>query len=351
MTFQLSFDFPFYGHHVRKVTVSEEGYISTAEDEKLRWGITQYIAPLMRKFNKSMSNDSFVLVQNNGTAFTVIWESVMLRDRPIYGKFTFSATLHQNGDIVFVYYQLPTLVNNIQESYPWVKIGLSDAYIFNRKERWFGRDRSIYMYHKVDLVNHNLQNSTIIRLTALPTCLGYKDCHSCMNHNTKFECAWCPAVNRCSTRNGTDPLKQNWMENGCNSTLISTSDRCPAVDPTDNSTSTQPMPTSTEVSTNNPKLNTVQLTDNKILGVAFVFLSIICLVLAAMLISFHAYRNAHKLIEYLRLHLRPSRLTRRPSESLYTAYAPVPSNVSLASVTTSSAISDATSASDVTIYE
>lgn len=294
MTFQLSFNFPFYGHSVRNVTVCEEGYISTGEDGKLRWGITQYIAPLMRNFDKSMSNDSFVRVQDNGTSFTVVWESVMLRDRPIYGEFTFSATLHQNGDIVFVYYQLPTLVNNIQESYRWVKIGLSDAYIFNWKKRLFGPDKSFYTYHKVDLVKHNLQNSTIIRLTALPTCLGYKDCHSCINHNTKFECAWCPAVNRCSARYGTDPLKQDWMGKGCNNTLISTSDRCPAIDPTDSTTS-QPTPTSTEVLTNNPKLNTVQLTNLEILGMVFTFLSIICLVLAATLISFHAYRNAQKL--------------------------------------------------------
>lgn len=48
MTFQLSFDFPFYGHHVRNVTVCEEGYISTGEDGKLRWGIIYYICILLR---------------------------------------------------------------------------------------------------------------------------------------------------------------------------------------------------------------------------------------------------------------------------------------------------------------
>lgn len=68
----------------------------------------------------------------SGTAFTVVWENVTLQDKPDYGKFTFSVTLHQNGDIVFVYYQLPTLINNIQDSQHPVKVGLSDAYIVDK---------------------------------------------------------------------------------------------------------------------------------------------------------------------------------------------------------------------------
>lgn len=227
-TVKLKFDFPFYGHHLRNVTVATGGFIYTGDHIHSWLAATQYVAPLMANFDLGMSNDSLVRLQDNGTAFTVVWENVMLQNKPYYGKFTFSATLHQNGDIVFVYYQLPTLVNNIGDSEHPVKVGLSDAYTFNKGFFLVPR-MTIYEYDRVSLDKHNINNSMIIRLTALPTCLGYNDCQSCNNHNTKFECAWCPAVNRCSRRTGIDRLHQNWEKNGCERSLISTRDSCPTL--------------------------------------------------------------------------------------------------------------------------
>ncbi|TMW40352.1 hypothetical protein DOY81_014569, partial [Sarcophaga bullata] len=37
-----------------------------------------------------------------------------------------------------------------------------------------------------ELILPNIQNSTIITLKALPTCLEYTDCASCVNHATAF---------------------------------------------------------------------------------------------------------------------------------------------------------------------
>lgn len=67
-----------------------------------------------------------------GTAFTVAWERVSLQDKPKGGEFTFQVTLHKNGDIVFVYAQIPIKVERIEDSQHPVKIGLSDAYIMDR---------------------------------------------------------------------------------------------------------------------------------------------------------------------------------------------------------------------------
>lgn len=67
-----------------------------------------------------------------GTAFTVEWEKVVLQDRPQAGAFTFQVTLHQNGDIVFVYSVIPLLVEKIADTMHPVKVGLSDAYIMDR---------------------------------------------------------------------------------------------------------------------------------------------------------------------------------------------------------------------------
>jgi hypothetical protein len=67
-----------------------------------------------------------------GTAFTVQWEKVVLQDKPDSGDFTFQATLHSNGNIVFVYLNVPVLIENIQDDQHPVKVGLSDAYIIDR---------------------------------------------------------------------------------------------------------------------------------------------------------------------------------------------------------------------------
>lgn len=67
-----------------------------------------------------------------GTAFTVVWENVVLQDKQDAGAFTFQVTLHQNGDIVFVYSVIPLMVELIDDSAHPVKIGLSDAYIMDR---------------------------------------------------------------------------------------------------------------------------------------------------------------------------------------------------------------------------
>lgn len=67
-----------------------------------------------------------------GTAFTVVWEKVVLQDKPEAGAFTFQVTLHQNGDIVFVYSVIPLTVELIEDRAHPVKVGLSDAYIMDR---------------------------------------------------------------------------------------------------------------------------------------------------------------------------------------------------------------------------
>jgi hypothetical protein len=56
----------------------------------------------------------------------------MLQDKPKAGAFTFQVTLHQNGDIVFVYSVIPLVVEEIQDTMHPVKVGLSDAYIMDR---------------------------------------------------------------------------------------------------------------------------------------------------------------------------------------------------------------------------
>ena len=58
------------------------------------------------------------------------WCKVSLQDKPSAGPYTFQATLHQNGNIVFVYRDIPQF--DIKDDQHPVKVGLSDAYIIDR---------------------------------------------------------------------------------------------------------------------------------------------------------------------------------------------------------------------------
>jgi hypothetical protein len=73
-----------------------------------------------------------ILFQLTGTAFTAVWENVALQDRPEVGNFTFSATLHASGDIVFSYFNIPIMIESIVDDKHPVKVGLSDAYIIDK---------------------------------------------------------------------------------------------------------------------------------------------------------------------------------------------------------------------------
>lgn len=67
-----------------------------------------------------------------GETFTVVWENVLLQDRPENGSFVFSATLNKSGDIVFAYKTIPIDIQQIYDDKHPVKVGLSDAYIIDK---------------------------------------------------------------------------------------------------------------------------------------------------------------------------------------------------------------------------
>ncbi|TSL34566.1 MAM and LDL-receptor class A domain-containing protein 1 [Bagarius yarrelli] len=59
----LSFDFPFYGHFLREITVATGGFIYTGDVVHRMLTATQYIAPLMANFDPSLSRNSTVPIQ------------------------------------------------------------------------------------------------------------------------------------------------------------------------------------------------------------------------------------------------------------------------------------------------
>ncbi|CAH2035664.1 unnamed protein product, partial [Iphiclides podalirius] len=223
-TLKLSFDFPFYGHNIRNITVATGGFIYTGEHVHNWLAATQYIAPLMANFDTTLTNDSLVKQYDDGTKFTVIWENVTLQEDPTK-KFTFAATLHKSGDIYFTYKDIPIAVQQINDKEHPVKVGISDAYLKD-KYLFNVRHKTIYEYHRVSFKNHEITNNTILKLTALPTCIQYNSCDTCTNHNTGFQCQWCEQIQKCSS--GTDRIKQDWMVRNCDKSAITNSSSCPA---------------------------------------------------------------------------------------------------------------------------
>uniref|UniRef100_A0A8C5VDB0 Plexin domain containing 2 n=1 Tax=Microcebus murinus TaxID=30608 RepID=A0A8C5VDB0_MICMU len=211
----LSFDFPFYGHFLREITVATGGFIYTGEVVHRMLTATQYIAPLMANFDPSVSRNSTVRYFDNGTALVVQWDHVHLQDNYNLGSFTFQATLLMDGRIIFGYKEIPVLVTQISSTNHPVKVGLSDAFVVVHRIQQIPnvRRRTIYEYHRVELQMSKITNISAVEMTPLPTCLQFNGCGPCIFSQIGFNCSWCSKLQRCSS--GFDRHRQDWVDSGC----------------------------------------------------------------------------------------------------------------------------------------
>uniref|UniRef100_A0A672JY38 Plexin domain-containing protein 2-like n=1 Tax=Sinocyclocheilus grahami TaxID=75366 RepID=A0A672JY38_SINGR len=211
----LSFDFPFYGHLLREITVATGGFIYMGDVVHRMLTATQYIAPLMANFDPSLSRNSTVIYFDNGTALVVQWDHVHLQDSYNLGSFTFQATLHSDGRIVFAYKEVPVQIAKISSVNHPVKVGLSDAFVVVHKIQQIPnvRRKTIYEYHRVELLKTKITSSTAVEMMPLPTCLQFTSCTSCIASQINFNCSWCHRLNRCSS--GFDRHRQDWVDNSC----------------------------------------------------------------------------------------------------------------------------------------
>ncbi|XP_060775052.1 uncharacterized protein plxdc2a [Neoarius graeffei] len=217
LTVNLSFEFPYYGHLLREITVTTGGFLYTGDVIHKMLTATQYIAPLMANFDPSISPNSTIIYADNGTTLTVQWDHVYLQDDPHLGSFTFQASLNSDGRITFAYKEIPVDISEIRSENHPVKIGLSDAFVVLHKIQQIPdtdiRRRTIYEYHRVELLKSKITNSTVVVLLPLPTCLQFSSCDSCVKAHISFNCSWCSRLQRCSS--GFDRNRQEWVDSGC----------------------------------------------------------------------------------------------------------------------------------------
>uniref|UniRef100_A0A672N3B0 Si:ch211-106h4.6 n=1 Tax=Sinocyclocheilus grahami TaxID=75366 RepID=A0A672N3B0_SINGR len=211
----LSFDFPFYGHSLREIHVATGGFIYTGDVIHKMLTATQYIAPLMANFDLSISQNSTVIYCDNGTALVVQWDRVYLQDVSHVGSFTFQAALYKDGRITFAYKEVPIDISKIKSVNHPVKVGLSDAFVVLHKIEQLPnvRRRTIYEYHRVELLKSKISNVTAVEMLPLPTCLQFSSCETCVTAQIGFNCSWCSRLQRCSS--GFDQYRQDWVDSGC----------------------------------------------------------------------------------------------------------------------------------------
>ncbi|XP_051737741.1 plexin domain-containing protein 2 isoform X2 [Ctenopharyngodon idella] len=176
---------------------------------------TQYIAPLMANFDLSISQNSTVMYCDNGTALVVQWDHVYLQDAFHLSSFTFQAALYNDGRITFAYKEVPTDISKISSVNHPVKVGLSDAFVVLHKIEQLPnvRRRTIYEYHRVELLKSKIMTGTGVEMLPLPTCLQFSSCEMCVTAQIGFNCSWCSRLQRCSS--GFDQYRQDWVDSGC----------------------------------------------------------------------------------------------------------------------------------------
>uniref|UniRef100_A0A3B3TM36 Plexin domain containing 1 n=1 Tax=Poecilia latipinna TaxID=48699 RepID=A0A3B3TM36_9TELE len=205
----LSFDFPFYGHFLRQITIATGGFIFTGDVIHRMLTTTQYIAPLMANFDPSYSKDSTVQYLDNGEVFVVQWERVRLPGKESAGAFTFQAALYKTGRISFSYRDIPLTLDVIGSAEHPVKAGLSDAFMVmsSTSQSPDGAQQTIYEYHRVEIDMTKITNSSAVEITPLPSeqlNSSNKNVTLCFIQTSCFRCS-----------DGMDRHRQEWLDYSC----------------------------------------------------------------------------------------------------------------------------------------
>ncbi|KAK0131799.1 Plexin domain-containing protein 1 [Merluccius polli] len=202
----LSFPFPFYGHHLRQITIATGGFIFMGDVTHRMLTATQYIAPLMANFDPSYAKESTVQYLDNGEVFVVQWERVRLHGRESEGAFTFQAALYRSGTITFSYRDIPFSVEQVISAQHPVKAGLSDAFMVMSPSPQSpdARQRTIYEYHRVQIDTAKITNHCAFEFTALPTVTYVCQPIKPLAVNGVMCC-----------RDGMDRHRQEWLDYAC----------------------------------------------------------------------------------------------------------------------------------------
>ena len=113
-----------FGHRFDKLNLFYNGYISLAPMPRALDNQTEFLAPLMAKFEPEFGEVYFWFSSDDYRTLEVRWLNMEMKDVP--GKLSFGLSLHlDSGKIVFYYETLPVTLDLLKDK---IKAGLSDAY-------------------------------------------------------------------------------------------------------------------------------------------------------------------------------------------------------------------------------
>uniref|UniRef100_A0A8D8XCT2 Plexin domain-containing protein 1 n=1 Tax=Cacopsylla melanoneura TaxID=428564 RepID=A0A8D8XCT2_9HEMI len=243
-TQNLLFNFSLYGENVHSVNIVEKGGILIKKEfscDPMVEAMTEpsmvspYWSIIVPFYDSSFDPwlSSLIRVVSNDSQFTVSWENMEFVYNDIVSKFTFQATLHKTGDIVFVYKSIPYYTRNNQRFI----VGLFNG---------FTTENNIFEYNHSYLIlsETNISTWTSIHLKHKPTCWNHKNCTECLSDPTMshLNCSWCPSANLCSME--VDKNHPKWKLNNCNREAITEAQLCSI-----STEASTPLVTSTRTST------------------------------------------------------------------------------------------------------
>ncbi|CAB3377241.1 Hypothetical predicted protein [Cloeon dipterum] len=212
----LSFDFPFYGHHLNKVTIEADGFITTSSLQSTP--ANGIIAPFIAHFDELDTTHSYVRYIDRGKSFAVEWTNLSLTSPSHFlptGFYTFQATLFENGNIYFVYGDIP----NSKEPHAFtdfVHVGL-----FNTFKDEISKKLRIQRNDLGEMDRARIQPAAVLFLS--PDCWNNKKCFACTS-SMFLHCAWCPQASLCS--DASDGLDNSWVESGCHIRNVTERQEC-----------------------------------------------------------------------------------------------------------------------------
>ncbi len=188
---KIAFKFPFYGHPVDSLYITTHGFLSFSSNIHSQIYQSEYVAPLRLKLDPSQHDESTVKykiwrnIYREEESLTVQWSNMSVIEHPENGNFSFQVTLHEDGEICFVFIQVHNL-NNFSPSGVYdreVVSGISDAFM---------KGRQVYKYHELNVPQDDIEDGTVVIFRPLPSCKSYSSCQECAATN----CIWCPLLDR-----------------------------------------------------------------------------------------------------------------------------------------------------------
>eukprot|EP00095_Tigriopus_kingsejongensis_P006826 maker-scaffold82_size396747-snap-gene-1.24 protein:Tk06826 transcript:maker-scaffold82_size396747-snap-gene-1.24-mRNA-1 annotation:"plexin domain-containing protein 2" len=202
--------------------ILRNGFLSTSKEYgKKPTHESQFISPLMANFSPPSPSGgqvkyAEVRLETSDSEIVVQWVNMSLTHQENLGTFSFQTSVQENGDINFMYRNVPNDVLNSVQEHPTTKIGLADD--LHSLSNSISKDEiitdNLFNGALRKTTGFHIQTDTSVLWQPLSPCQEFDTCENCLGFkDLRGPCQWCESAQLCST--GSDGNKGNWEQNGC----------------------------------------------------------------------------------------------------------------------------------------